>query len=121
MRIQSTYRDAAARDASPEPPTRSVERAETMSAAEAARYLEMSGGWLKESRTLRCMGTTGAPPYVRAGARRILYRRCDLDTWLALHVEHVGAVREASADRRSIGSSARRLCDQGVSQPGERR
>ncbi len=99
MRIHSIYRHTAERTALPEPIARSVERAETMSAAEAARYLGMSGGWLKKSRTRRFIGATDAPPFVRAGTRRILYRRCDLDSWLASHVEHVGAVREANAYR----------------------
>ena len=64
--------------------------AETLSEPEAARYIGMSNGWLKKSRTRRFSSVTDAPPFVRAGARRIVYRRRDLDEWLALRVERVG-------------------------------
>jgi hypothetical protein len=43
--------------------------------------------WLKKSRTRRARERTDAPPFVRCGARRIVYRRQDLDAWLARHLE----------------------------------
>jgi hypothetical protein len=43
----------------------------------AAKYLALTEGWLAK---LRCMG--GGPKYVKL-ARRVLYRRCDLDAWIA--------------------------------------
>jgi predicted DNA-binding transcriptional regulator AlpA len=63
----------------------------SLSEAEAARYLGMSRAWLKKSRTRRFCQTSDAPPYVRAGARRIVYRREDLDSWQRQHLESVGA------------------------------
>lgn len=62
----------------------------SLSEAEAARYLGMSRAWLKKSRTRRFSRTADAPPFVRAGARRIVYRRDDLDAWQQRHVEVVG-------------------------------
>jgi hypothetical protein len=63
----------------------------TLSEAQAARYIAMSPAWLKKSRTHRFRGVTDAPPFVRCGARRIAYRREDLDAWQRRHVEYVGA------------------------------
>lgn len=61
--------------------------------AEAARYIGMSSGWLKKSRTQRFRGVIDAPPFVRAGAKRIVYRREDLDAWQERHLEQVGPSR----------------------------
>ena len=46
--------------------------------AEAARYIDMSDSWLRQT---RMMGRTDGPPFLRQG-RAIRYRRCDLDHWL---------------------------------------
>ena len=46
--------------------------------AEAARYIDMSDSWLRQT---RMMGRTDGPPFLRQG-RAIRYRRCDLDRWL---------------------------------------
>src|SRR5690348_8574191 len=46
--------------------------------AEAARYIDMSDSWLRQT---RMMGRTDGPPYLRQG-RAIRYRRSDLDRWL---------------------------------------
>ena len=62
----------------------------SLSEREAARYIGMSAAWLKKSRTKRCLGTTDAPPFVRCGARRIVYRRVDLDEWQRDRVATVG-------------------------------
>jgi len=57
----------------------------SLSEREAARYIGMSAAWLKKSRTRRFRGLADAPPYVRAGVRRIVYRRDDLDDWQRRH------------------------------------
>jgi predicted DNA-binding transcriptional regulator AlpA len=57
---------------------------------EAAQYIGMSAAWLKKSRTQRFRDVIDAPPFVRAGAKRIVYRREDLDEWQERHLEHVG-------------------------------
>ena len=62
----------------------------SLSEREAARYIGMSAAWLKKSRTKRFRGTADAPRYVRAGARRIVYRRVDLDDWQQGRVARVG-------------------------------
>ena len=63
--------------------------------ADAARYIGMSPAWLKKSRTQRFRGVIDAPPFVRAGAKRVVYRRQDLDAWQERHLERVGPKREA--------------------------
>jgi predicted DNA-binding transcriptional regulator AlpA len=51
----------------------------------------MSRAWLKKSRTQRFRTAMDAPPFIRCGARRIVYRRADLDAWQQQHLEAVGA------------------------------
>lgn len=63
--------------------------------AEAAHYIGMSAAWLKKSRTKRFRDVIDAPPYVRAGAKRVVYRIEDLDAWQERHLEHVGPGRES--------------------------
>jgi predicted DNA-binding transcriptional regulator AlpA len=63
--------------------------------ADAARYLGMSRAWLKKSRTERFRSAMDAPPFVRCGARRIVYRREDLDAWQEGHLEVVGDTARA--------------------------
>src|SRR3954471_7269492 len=46
--------------------------------AEAARYIDMSDSWLRQT---RMADRTDGPPFLRQG-RAIRYRRCDLDRWL---------------------------------------
>jgi predicted DNA-binding transcriptional regulator AlpA len=62
----------------------------TLSEAQAATYLGMSAAWLKKSRTRRFLQTADAPPFIRNGKRRIVYRRADLDEWQRRHLQHVG-------------------------------
>jgi hypothetical protein len=73
--------------------------------AEAARYIGMSSGWLKKSRTQRFRGVIDAPPFVRAGAKRVVYRREDLDAWQERHLEQVGPVRDADGTTRESGAA----------------
>jgi hypothetical protein len=49
-----------------------------LSEDEAARYLGMSRAWLKKSRTQRFRPAMDAPPFIRSGARRIVYRRVEM-------------------------------------------
>ena len=63
-----------------------------LSEDEAARYLGMSRAWLKKSRTQRFRTAMDAPPFIRCGARRIVYRRDDLDAWQRQHLQTVGEV-----------------------------
>ena len=65
-----------------------------LSEAEAALYIGMSAAWLKKSRTQRFRSSIDAPPFVRAGAKRVVYRREDLDAWQERHLECVGPARE---------------------------
>src|SRR5258705_6531098 len=64
---------------------------------EAARYIGMSAAWLKKSRTARFRRVVDAPAFVRAGAKRIVYRRDDLDEWLESHLEQVGRIADAQS------------------------
>ena len=67
----------------------------TLSEAEAALYIGMSRAWLKKSRTRRFRDVVDAPPFIRAGGRRVVYRRQDLDAWQERHLEQVGPTRTA--------------------------
>lgn len=59
--------------------------APTMSEVEAARYINMSVGWLRKSRTVQFRAVMGGPAFVRCGRRRVTYLQADLDAWLARH------------------------------------
>ena len=63
----------------------------SLSERDAARYIGMSAAWLKKSRTRQFKCSADAPRYVKAGARRIVYRRVDLDEWQLQHTTSVGA------------------------------
>lgn len=88
MRVRSIYYQPKPKPAKQAPPGPSAVPAQILSARDAATYIGMSDGWLKKSRTKRGIGTD-APPFVRAGARRILYRRKDLDEWIEAHVNYI--------------------------------
>src|SRR5262245_45433411 len=77
-----------------EPGTAIPEPSPTLCESDAARYISMGAGWLKKSRTTRFRREMDAPPLIRCGTRRVVYRRVDLDTWLARHQQTVG--RETS-------------------------
>src|SRR5205085_10366259 len=57
---------------------------------EAAQYIGMSAAWLKKSRTQRFRELIDAPPFIRAGAKRVVYRVEDLEAWQERHLEFVG-------------------------------
>jgi predicted DNA-binding transcriptional regulator AlpA len=67
--------------------------------AEAAQYIGMSAAWLKKSRTARFRNVIDAPPFVRAGVKRVVYRVDDLDAWQDRHLETVGPGHEAVIHR----------------------
>jgi hypothetical protein len=46
----------------------------------------MSRAWLKKARTAPFRAAIDAPPFVKAGARRVVYRRRDLEDWVQAHV-----------------------------------
>ena len=71
---------------------------QALTETEAARYIGMSAAWLKKSRTQRFREMIDAPPFIRAGAKRIVYRRQDLDTWQDRHLERVGPVRDIGGE-----------------------
>lgn len=71
-------------------------RLESLNEADAARYIGMSAAWLKKSRTKRTKGQRDrphAPPFVRVGTRRVVYRLVDLDAWQLAHLEGVAPTR----------------------------
>lgn len=88
MRVRSLYSKSLQKPSPVDASPRVVVPPEAMSEGDAARYIGMSGGWLKKARTRRFRTIKNGPPFVRAGARRVVYRRRDLDAWLADHVEH---------------------------------
>jgi len=96
MRVRS-IRDRArqeaehADEASPGPNVNTPKS--SLTETEAAQYIGMSAAWLKKSRTRRFRDVMDAPPFVRAGAKRVVYRREDLDAWLESHLERVGPER----------------------------
>jgi hypothetical protein len=51
---------------------------DVLDAAEAAAYLRLSASTLAK---MRCYG--GGPQFARQSPRKVLYRRVDLDSWLA--------------------------------------
>lgn len=55
-----------------------VKNLDILDAAETAAYLRSSTSTLAK---LRCYG--GGPHFIRQSARKVLYRRTDLDAWLA--------------------------------------
>jgi predicted DNA-binding transcriptional regulator AlpA len=76
-------RSRAANGMSPQPSTALTE-------AEAAQFIGMSAAWLKKSRTKRFRHVIDAPPFIRAGVKRVVYRIEDLEAWQEGHLEHVG-------------------------------
>jgi predicted DNA-binding transcriptional regulator AlpA len=66
---------------------------------EAAHFIGMSAAWLKKSRTRRFRGVIDAPPFIRAGVKRVIYRIEDLEAWQERHLEHVGpGLRDDAVD-----------------------
>lgn len=64
-----------------------------MRASEAASYLRLAESTLAK---LRCYG--GGPRFSKAGARRVVYDKSDLDDWLASHLYRSTSEYTARAD-----------------------
>jgi len=78
--------------------THDLDGKENFTTAEAARYLSLSAEYLRELRMTRARrNRMEPPPYVRLSARKVLYRRADLDAWLARHVVGGDIERGAAA------------------------
>jgi predicted DNA-binding transcriptional regulator AlpA len=74
-----------------------VKPSTVLTEAEAAQFIGMSAAWLKKSRTKRFRGVIDAPPFIRAGVKRVVYRIADLEAWQERHLEHVGPSRAGEA------------------------
>jgi predicted DNA-binding transcriptional regulator AlpA len=100
-------------------PIRGAEQSSTspksaLTEKEAAQYIGMSAAWLKKSRTQRFRAVIEAPPFVRAGAKRIVYRLEDLDAWQERHLEQVGPVREFVTGGRNVNEEPNRMAGEAV-------
>lgn len=93
MRVRS-IRNIGAGDAGEDRPrmanVTSPKPSTALTEAEAAQFIGMSAAWLKKSRTKRFRGVIDAPPFIRAGVKRVVYRVEDLEAWQERHLEHVG-------------------------------
>ena len=93
MRVRSIRHITAGEDRE-DPPrtanTTSTPRSTALTEADAAHFIGMSAAWLKKSRTRRFRGVIDAPPFIRAGVKRVVYRVEDLEAWQERHLEHVG-------------------------------
>ncbi len=99
MRVRSSRNIGEGETMSDKPSTETVRPATSaLTEAEAAQYIGMSAAWLKKSRTRRFRGVIDAPPFIRAGAKRIVYRIEDLDAWQEQHLERVGPVERGDAE-----------------------
>lgn len=88
-----------------------VKPSRVLTEAEAAQFIGMSSAWLKKSRTKRFRGVIDAPPFIRAGVKRVVYRIDDLEAWQERHLEHVGPDRPGEA----AGAQATpQECDQAI-------
>jgi predicted DNA-binding transcriptional regulator AlpA len=93
MRVRSIRHIAAGDAVEDRPRTPNATRPKPSTAlteAEAAQFIGMSAAWLKKSRTRRFRGVIDAPPFIRAGIKRVVYRVEDLEAWQERHLEHVG-------------------------------
>ena len=101
MRVRS-IRHIAAGDAREDRPrtakSMSPKSSTALTEAEAAQFIGMSAAWLKKSRTKRFRGAIDAPPFIRAGVKRVVYRSEDLEAWQERHLEQVGPDRIDAAD-----------------------
>jgi len=101
MRVRSIH-DSGEREAGTDRPSMTANvttpyPSRVLTEAEAAQFIGMSAAWLKKSRTKRFRGVADAPPFIRAGVKRVVYRVNDLEAWQSRHLEHVGPQREAIA------------------------
>lgn len=92
MRVRSIRNVAVGASAGERPATAdaTVMAPTALTEAEAAQFIGMSAAWLKKSRTRRFRSVIDAPPFIRAGVKRVVYRLEDLEAWQERHLEHVG-------------------------------
>ena len=106
MRVRSIRHNAAS-DAGEDRPrianVTSTQPSTALTEAEAAQFIGMSAAWLKKSRTKRFRGVIDAPPFIRAGVKRVVYRIEDLEAWQERHLEHVGPRRTSDAAVSAAG------------------
>jgi predicted DNA-binding transcriptional regulator AlpA len=94
MRVRS-IRNIEGEMMSDQPSTETLRSATSaLTEAEAAQYIGMSAAWLKKSRTKRFRSLIDAPPFIRAGVKRVVYRIEDLDKWQQRHLHYVGPQHE---------------------------
>ena len=96
MRVRSIRNSTAGEPAEDRQSTATpaiVKPSRVLTEAEAAQFIGMSSAWLKKSRTKRFRGVIDAPPFIRAGVKRVVYRIADLEAWQERHLEHVGPDR----------------------------
>jgi predicted DNA-binding transcriptional regulator AlpA len=114
MRVRSirncTAGEAAEDRQSTATPT-NVKPSRVLTEKEAAQFIGMSSAWLKKSRTKRFRGVIDAPPFVRAGVKRVVYRIADLEAWQERHLEHVGP---APAGDAAPTDAISQECDQAI-------
>jgi hypothetical protein len=65
-----------------------------LTASEAATYLRLAPSTLAK---MRCFG--GGPRFSKAGPRRVVYDKADLDEWLASRLYHSTAEYPANRNR----------------------
>ena len=96
MRVRSTrhIEDDAASNRLSDTKATTARVVRVLTESEAAQFIGMSAAWLKKSRTKRFRAVMDAPPFVRAGVKRVVYRIEDLETWQERHLEHVGPTRD---------------------------
>lgn len=103
---RSILRETRAPNASVEPPSAPTPPVPptippTMSEADAARYINVSVGWLRKSRCTQFREAMDGPTFVRLGARRVTYLRADLDAWLGNHRQQLARHNINSAEREA--------------------
>ena len=79
-----------------------INRSAALTELEAATFIGMSAAWLKKSRTRRFRDAIDAPPVIRAGIKRVVYRMEDLEAWQERHLEHVGPGGADAVCRRRL-------------------
>ena len=111
MRVRSTRHteDIAASNRLSDTTAKTRRAVRVLTESEAAQFIGMSAAWLKKSRTKRFRAVMDAPPFIRAGVKRVVYRIEDLETWQERHLEHVGPTRDQGDTTLDSGDSERAI------------
>ena len=86
-------------------------RSRVLTEAEAAQFIGMSSAWLKKSRTKRFRRVIDAPPFIRAGIKRVVYRVNDLEAWQERHLERVGPEGGCEPPMQNCDATAKRFVE----------